>query len=244
VNDEADTHAEEESTAAEVANGTGRQNIRSTIAFPYTSLSDAEDVARALRRRGDTATMDAVAAELGQTVSGAFRTKIATARTFGVIDVRRGQVQLTQLGHRITDPDQAEQARVEAFLHVPLFLRVFEEYRGRNLPPAKGLEAAIERFGVSPKQSDRARQTLQRSAEQAGFFRHGTDRLVAPALSGSGGQNANVQTPQTPSSAVEGLPAWAVQMWLTLLNDGGDWSPEQVKAYVDGARTAYKAAPQ
>jgi len=31
-------------------------------------------------------------------------------------------------------------------------------------------------------------------------------------------------------------------MWLTVLSDdAASWSPEQLKAYVDGARTAYKA---
>jgi hypothetical protein len=31
-------------------------------------------------------------------------------------------------------------------------------------------------------------------------------------------------------------------MWLTLLSDeASSWSAEQIKAYVDGARTSYKA---
>src|SRR6266496_857827 len=72
---------EDSGTSAEsdASNG-GRQNIRSTIAFPYSSLADAEQVAEALRQRGDEASMDEVAAELNQTTSsGAFRTKVATA---------------------------------------------------------------------------------------------------------------------------------------------------------------------
>lgn len=221
----------------------GRQNLRSTIAFPYGGLQDAEQVAAALRERGDTAPMDAVAAQMNQTTtSGAFRTKMATARTFGVVEVRQGQVRLTGLGGRLVDPEKAEAARVEAFLHVPLFKRVYDEYRGRNLPPAQGLEATMERFGVSPKQLNRARQALQRSADYAGFFRTGRDRLVAPALSGATDENDDMQNSNLlVMPSVEGLPAWAVQMWLTLLSNGETWSAEQVKAYVDGARTAFKA---
>lgn len=224
----------------------GRQNTRSTIAFPYSPLQDAEQVADGLRRRGDTAAMDEIAAELGQTTtSGAFRTKIATARTFGAIESRRGQVELTSLGHRLADPAQVEQARVDAFLHVPLFRQVYEEYRGRNLPPAKGLEAAFERWGVSPKQVERARQSLQRSAEQAGFFRNGRDRLVLPVLSGGTSQTADMDTPSMLDFDQDSrVPTWALQMWLTLLNDGEAWPAEQIKAYVDGARTAYRAAPK
>jgi hypothetical protein len=226
-------------------NGTGengRQNLRSTIAFPYGALQDAEQVVEALRQRGDTAPVDALAAEMNQTTtSGSFRTKVATARIFGVIEVRSGHARLTPLGHRLVDSDQAAQARVDAFLHVPLFQRVYDEYRGRNLPPSQGLEAAIARFGVSAKQVNRARQALQRSAEHAGFFKHGRDRLVAPAPSGGPDENDGVDESNrtaTPSS----LPAWAEQMWLTLLSEeAASWTPEQTKAYVDGARTAFKA---
>jgi hypothetical protein len=229
------------------ADGGGRQNIRSTIAFPYSPLADAEQVADALRRRGDTAAMDQIAAEMEQqATSGAFRTKIATARTFGAIESRRGQVHLTPLGHRLVDPAQVERARVDAFLHVPLFKRVYEEYRGRNLPPAKGLEATMERMGVSSKQLTRARQSLQRSAEQAGFFRNGSDRLVLPVVSGGAAQTSDMDTPLVLNvgDTDSGMPTWFAQMWLTLVNDGESWPAEQIKAYVDGARTAYKATPK
>ena len=35
---------------------------------------------------------------------------------------------------------------------------------------------------VSEKQKDRARQVFERSAEQGGFFEHGKNRLVMPAV--------------------------------------------------------------
>ena len=37
-------------------------------------------------------------------------------------------------------------------------------------------------LGVAAKQKDKARQALQRSADQAGFFSQGRERLVAPAI--------------------------------------------------------------
>src|SRR5207247_8039337 len=100
----------------------GNSRIRSKIAFPYTPLADAEQVAQATQRRGGTASLDELAAELSQVMtSGAFRTKIATARTFGVVSVRRGTATLTPLGRRLVDPKQVDQARVDAFLTVTLY---------------------------------------------------------------------------------------------------------------------------
>ena len=37
-------------------------------------------------------------------------------------------------------------------------------------------------FGVSSKQTGKARQAFERSAQQAGFFAAGTDRLIPPAF--------------------------------------------------------------
>ncbi len=87
------------------------------------------------------------------------------------------------LGGAIVDPVQPREARATAFLNVPLYRAVFDKYRGGVLP---GQAAAMERelvgLGVSEKVKDRARQVFERSAEQAGFFTHGRNRLVMPGI--------------------------------------------------------------
>jgi hypothetical protein len=220
----------------ETAAATGSRT-RSKIAFPYTPLSDAEQVAQALQNRGGTASMDELAAELNQVItSGAFRTKVATSRTFGVASVRRGTVTLTELGRRIVDPNKLPAARAEAFLTVPLYRKVYEEYKGHTLPGPEGLENAMARFGVSPKQTERARQAFQRSGEQAAFFGHGKDRLVAPALS-----DAEKPNDKPPAREFDGTLAPSVEaLMIQLLENGEKWSPEQTVAFVNAARTIYK----
>src|SRR4051812_41576788 len=73
-------------------------------------------------------------------------------------------------------------ARVDAFLHVPLYRRIFEHHDGYTLPGAGPLERFMREAGVSPKQTGKARQAFMRSARQAGFFAHGEDRLVRPSF--------------------------------------------------------------
>jgi hypothetical protein len=159
---------------------------RSTIEFPYGDLDDAVSVAVAIHSNaGVSATTDQLAAYMKQSsTSGAFRLKAATAGVFGITTNERGTVTLTPLGRRIVDPAQSRQARAEAFLAVPLYRAVFDKYRGHALPPAAALEREMANLGVSSKQTDKARQAFERSAQQAGFFAHGTDRLVAPAGTG------------------------------------------------------------
>lgn len=157
---------------------------RSTIAFPYGDLEDAIVVATAVFQNagGSQCSADQLAAWMNHDsmTSGAFRVKLATARTFGVIDVDGDLVILTDLGRQIVDPHLGPQARVQSFLTVPLYKALFENYRGFTLPRDVALEQQMVSLGVATKQKQKARQAFQRSAEQAGFFAHGRNKLVMP----------------------------------------------------------------
>jgi hypothetical protein len=170
---------------------TGKNYEQSTIQFPYGDLNDAVSVAHGIMSCGGVPVdADQLAAAMKQTpTSGAFRTKIATARTFGVIETVQGKYQLTDLGFAIADKERERAARADAFLKVPLYKRVYDEFRNRQLPPRPAaLEHAMVGFGVAQKQKDRARQAFDRSAQQAGYFdQGGRDRLVRPPVGSSSG---------------------------------------------------------
>jgi hypothetical protein len=95
-------------------------------------------------------------------------------------------VTLTSLGTQIVDPQHQRAAKVESFLNVPLYRKIYDQFKGASLPPAGGLEATIVGFGVAAKQKETARRVFQRSAELAGFFEIAKDRLTYPSLKGGG----------------------------------------------------------
>lgn len=165
--------------------------VRSLIQFPYRDLAAAISVAQRIHERGAVPhATDQLAAALGlQQGSGNFVVRVAAARMFGLIAFGGGQYSLTDLGFEITDKKdekRRQRAMIEAFLAVPLYRKVYDEFRGKQLPPRNaGLEAAFVRFGVSPKQATAARQIFDRSATLAGFFGDGEDRLVEPVIAGS-----------------------------------------------------------
>ncbi len=234
----------EDQTAVNGAQESGKY-LRSTIAFPYSGLKDAEQIARALHDSwGGGASPDQLAASLDASPrSGSFRVKLATARTFRVVAISRGNVALTDLGRKLIDPQTRAGARVEAFLAVPLFAALVNDYKGTMLPPDEGLEQKIHDLGVSVKQTAKARQAFQRSAELAGFFKMGKDRLVQPPnLPGSDKPPAAPKEPNQggalPMSSAA-LPAPLPELWLTLLREGRDWSPEKIQEFVEAARTLH-----
>jgi hypothetical protein len=161
---------------------------RSTIQFPYYDLDHAVGLAKAIfQNGGGRGSLDQIAAwtKHNATDSGPFRLKVSTARMFGLIEGSGEAVALTDLGMDIVDPQGERSARARAFLRIPLYLQLYTRFKGQRLPGDPGLETQIASLGVAPKQKDKARRVFQRSARQAEFFAHGSDRLIAPGSVGT-----------------------------------------------------------
>lgn len=168
-------------------NSQSQERDRSTIAFPYMDLADAVAVAQGIHSTTGAGPCqhDQLAAALSLSMnSSGFRVRLSTARMFGLIEIHRGKgtVRLTPLGQMIVDDASRREAMVEAFMNIPLYKELYERYRGRVLPPSGALQTEMATLGVARKQTDKARQTFERTAEVAGFFQHGRDRLVAPGF--------------------------------------------------------------
>jgi len=178
--------------------GSGKRE-RSTIAFPYLDLNDSIEIVKGVHDlTGANCQWDQLAAKLNQSATGgAFRQRVMTARMFGFLTYSQSTITLTPLGSRLCDPQQEAAAKAEAFLNVPLYKAVYEQFRSVTLPPVPALENAMVGMGVALKQKDKARQVFQRSAAQAGFFALGQNRLVAPAIKNSAA-TAAVTPPDAP----------------------------------------------
>ncbi|KQQ60931.1 hypothetical protein ASF69_00350 [Rhizobium sp. Leaf311] len=160
---------------------------RSSIEFPYVPLEAATEVARAIYARCGfgSCDQDELAAQMGQTLSGAFRMKTGGAKIFGLVEKDgRSAFKLSEIGKRIVSSEFEQAAKVDAFLSVPLYQQLYDKFRGHNLPPTKALEREMEALGVPHKQTDRARQAFERSSSYAGFSDSGKDRLVKPRIEG------------------------------------------------------------
>jgi hypothetical protein len=160
---------------------------KSGIEFPYLDLDAAIEVTKGVHAvAGSSCAWDQLAARLNQSAtSGGFRMKVMTGRTFGLLTYANGIVTLTDLGRRLCDGEQEKAAKADAFLEVPLYKAISELYKNGSLPPADALEKEIAKLGVPTKQTAKARQAFQRSANSAGFFWSGPNRLVYPPIKAS-----------------------------------------------------------
>lgn len=168
---------------ADQDDGDARQ--RSTIGFPYNNLGDAIEVAQAIHANVGTGECDDLQLSAWMNLSpksSGYRIQISAARMFGLIETSSGNHKLSPLGRMIVDPQRERVARAQAFQNVPLYKAIYEKYKGGVLPPAAALERDIIGLGVAEKQTGRARQIFERSAEQGGYLEHGKNRLVMPGV--------------------------------------------------------------
>jgi hypothetical protein len=190
---------ENAASAVDAAQDDGDARQRSTIQFPYNNLADAIEVAQAIHSNVGSGDCDdaQLSAWLNMSPkSSGYRIQISAARMFGLIESVSGRHKLTSsLGRMIVDPQRERSARVQAFQNVPLYKAIFEKYKGGVLPPPAALERDITALGVAEKQTSRARTVFERSAEQAGYFEHGKNRLVMPGVASN---NTDMSAPPPP----------------------------------------------
>lgn len=201
--------------------------------FPVAPLKDVAKMARVIDGRGGRCRFDELAAALEQKSksSGAFRNRTAAGRMFGAVKTEGGELVLTDLGQRMASPSTEGEALVDAFLSIRLYESLYVRYAadGNKLPANDVIEDDMIRLDVPPHNAQKARQVFLRSAEDAGFFRAGRDRLIRPSAASTGpaaGTIASMQVhPPEPREAIqapraEAVPVaehWLVKGWLTEL---------------------------
>ena len=184
----------------------------SKFVFPYYDLETSITVAsELLNKAGGKASLIQLASYLGHKdeFSGAFRSKLWGAQLFGLVTISGNNIAITRLGEQLaadTKGVQRDTRLAEAFLNVPLFREVYRKYENSIMPSTReGLKRALQdTFGVSTKLITLALKSLERSSEQAGFKRGGSNRLIHPVPQGL--VEKGESTEQEPVKAIPGMP--------------------------------------
>lgn len=176
-----------------------RKRERTQVPFPYSDLQRAVELCdklASLSGRGDCELV-ALAASLDQTADGGtFRGRISSARMFGLISTASDTARLTDLGAAAIDEIGAPAAKANAFLNIPLYAKLYEQYRGHPLPQAAAIQRQMTLLGLPQKQVERARQVFAASVETAGFISNG--RFVKPVVAARSDPDEREVERQTP----------------------------------------------
>lgn len=165
---------------------------RGKTSCPYFDLEQSIKVADAIYSKGGgSCTPDQMAhwLDYASIRSGTYLTRVSAAKSFGLIESSGNKLSVTERAKKILTPvmpDDAVNAKVDAFLSVPLFSKVFEQFRGGQLPPEIGLKNLFqETYKVLKDRSAPAVRVFLNSAEQAGMLvgESGKQRLIKPSIS-------------------------------------------------------------
>lgn len=193
----------------------GKQRPQSKTRFPYRNLSEGVTVARKIHDAGGSCARDQLAALMGHksTKSGSFVTRLGAAKMFGLVEkASDGKFRTTQRGKNIVapvSPQRETKAKVDAFLAVELFRKVYRQHEGSGLPGEDGLRNLLgSDYGVIESRIRPTVRIMLDSAEYAGFFSTTGDRsrMVIPvAPSGDDSQRVpQISDPKTGSSGGNG----------------------------------------
>jgi len=119
--------------------------------FPQNTLEEAIKVAQAIRDKNNGKAFDTedVAKVFELSKKGMpFFYLAGSSRDYGLTDGSRDtkQISLTDLGSNIVYPQTAEQekqSKIEAFLNVPLFQKVYDHYGGGTLPEKQYVSSVL-----------------------------------------------------------------------------------------------------
>lgn len=226
-------------------------NQQSTVEFPYCDLDSAIELAKGVHDAGGMACeSEQLAAQLSmEAKGGGFRVRLNGSRMYGLVTYERGgRVTLTELGKRAIDSDKERAARVDAFLKVELYEKLYELFKGSPLPPQAALDRSLVTLGVGDGVKEKARQVLMRSAKQAAFFELAQDRLTKPAIRTDGSSTSIVPHPDekkknsgSGGGGEGGASHPLIQgLLVTLPQPGEQWSLEDRSNWLTMANSIFK----
>jgi hypothetical protein len=180
------------------------------IDYPRSSLKNALELAKAVDSLGGSGKIGSVATTMGLKESGAFSAQIGGAVKYGLILSQKGNLLLSPLYKEYklayTDNDSIVTLR-KAFLHVPLFEKVYRRFMGQKLPTDILDKLLIKEFGVEDSAASRVSGYLVDAARTCRILGDDHVFLVEEAL---GDSSALTQSPPDESAVEEVIPAAAI----------------------------------
>ena len=133
---------------------------------------------------GKKVSVETIASILGTSVkTNSFKSKISTAKQFGLIRGTAGAVELTELAKRIlypVDDRDVKEAKIVSFLSAPLFRKITDRFENQAIPNVDRLSnILLLEYGMSKRAKDIAALKYIESAEQLGVLQNGVIILEA-----------------------------------------------------------------
>lgn len=147
--------------------------------YPQFTINEILDFIQEINKiGGKKVSINTIASVLDTSVkTNAFKSKISTAKQFGLIRGTGGVVETTELAKRILFPvndNDTHKAIIESFLSAPLYQKIVERYENRALPTIDKLgNILLLEYHLTKNAKNIAAEKFIESAEQIGILKNG-----------------------------------------------------------------------
>jgi hypothetical protein len=164
----------EASNATQSASDESRRRRKASTAFPVLDLGEAASMLKRASRHGWEHTVTEIAGYMGHatTNSGAFRSKLAALRDYGLLSGRGEFLEITPVGRKIAIPETEPErfAALQAAFANTVFGQVYQEsVKGTPISIDSIGRRAVNRLGVAPASQGQFGEVFARSAVAAGL---------------------------------------------------------------------------
>ncbi len=154
--------------------GTKKRQKGEYIRIPIFDLEDAISVAQTVSKMGGRRLdIESLAQSMGYSNTTIIH-HINSAKHYKIVETEDGKVKITDLGTRIVHPTSEEEltnSKIKAFQSCDLYNRIYDRYKGKDLPPKDILANIFARDeGVSFKSKDRTVSNFIESGVAAGLI--------------------------------------------------------------------------
>lgn len=146
------------------------------IDHPRASFKNGQEIAAAVDYLGGSCTIASCAEKMGKKVSGAFKGLISAGVKHGLVTLKSEVMTTTDLYRTIklayTENEKIETLR-KAFLHPPLYQKIYDRFKGKDLPIAMLSRLLIREFGVEEVYGSRVAGYFIEGAKQVQMLENG-----------------------------------------------------------------------
>ncbi|MBB6112758.1 hypothetical protein SAMN05421821_12262 [Mucilaginibacter lappiensis] len=131
------------------------------VEYPNASFKSAQELASAVDSLGGTCSAELCAEKMGNKLGGGFFYIVSSAQKFNLVSQKSGQLTLTPLYRDIKLAYTEEERKLllaRSFLSPPVFLRLYERFKGKELPIGMLDKMLIKEYEVDENAAGRIKK--------------------------------------------------------------------------------------
>jgi hypothetical protein len=143
------------------------------IEYPKATLKNSLELASAVYSLGGKSSVELAADKLNKKLGGAWQALVASAVRYGLIDSKKGSLEVTPLytAYKLAyNETEANQALAKAFLMPGIFQSIVVRFEGMKLPVSHFENLLIREFGVPNDRASRVTKYFLEGARQVGIL--------------------------------------------------------------------------